>query len=203
MSVQPADLNTDYFPMSCQGYGLTETCAATFLSDFNDPSQGGTVGVPVAGVKFRLEAVAEMGYDPIGQPPTGEVCVRGPCLFKGYYKQDDLTKKEMDEDGFFHTGDVGEVTKKGALRIIDRKKNMFKLSQGRWFSCGSVHAVMPCECPAWIVTEQHTYGTVDMSRYNWQASLVWPCCFRSACRLFECWNSVLLASASCVSPTGP
>jgi acyl-CoA synthetase (AMP-forming)/AMP-acid ligase II len=155
-------------------------------------------------LEFCLEAVPEMKYDPAGTPPRGEVCLRGPSLFSGYYKQEDKTAEVVDADGWFHSGaltlqcarcgsrtvchhpkkpvfvlaylklsfkcafaaasccfvchpqreledggkaeqhcvmgsppcplcpagDVGEITPVGTLKIIDRKKNIFKLSQG-------------------------------------------------------------------------
>uniref|UniRef100_A0A383WNH5 Long-chain-fatty-acid--CoA ligase n=1 Tax=Tetradesmus obliquus TaxID=3088 RepID=A0A383WNH5_TETOB len=115
-----------------QGYGLTETCAATFVQYPNRQSHVGTVGPCMPGVQFRLEAVSELGHSPSSNPPRGEVCVRGPMMFQGYYKQPDLTAQEVDSDGFFHTGDIGELTPEGTLKIIDRKKNIFKLSQGEY-----------------------------------------------------------------------
>ena len=71
-------------PAPCpQGYGLTETCAASFIADPFDRAQSGSVGAPMSSVELRLEAVPEMGADPLSPPDArGEVCIRGPCLFK-------------------------------------------------------------------------------------------------------------------------
>lgn len=114
-----------------QGYGLTETCAGTFVSMPNELQMLGTVGPPVPNVEVCLESVPEMGYDALASTPRGEICVRGKTLFSGYYKREDLTKEVMI-DGWFHTGDVGEWQPDGSLKIIDRKKNIFKLSQGEY-----------------------------------------------------------------------
>ncbi|KAM3321599.1 long chain acyl-CoA synthetase 4-like [Capsicum chacoense] len=114
-----------------QGYGLTETCAGTFVSLPNRYDMLGTVGPPVPNVDVCLESVPEMSYDALSSTPRGEVCVRGDILFSGYYKREDLTKEVMI-DGWFHTGDVGEWQPNGSLKIIDRKKNIFKLSQGEY-----------------------------------------------------------------------
>ncbi|XP_042415348.1 long chain acyl-CoA synthetase 4-like [Zingiber officinale] len=114
-----------------QGYGLTETCAGTFVSLPNDFSMVGTVGPPVPNVDVRLESVPEMNYDALSKVPRGEICIKGDTLFAGYYKREDLTEEVMI-DGWFHTGDIGEWQPDGSMKIIDRKKNIFKLSQGEY-----------------------------------------------------------------------
>lgn len=114
-----------------QGYGLTETCAGTFVSLPNELEMLGTVGPPVPNVDVCLESVPEMAYDALSSIPRGEICIRGEPLFSGYYKREDLTK-EVIIDGWFHTGDIGEWQPDGSMKIIDRKKNIFKLSQGEY-----------------------------------------------------------------------
>ncbi|XWS50081.1 hypothetical protein CRYUN_Cryun12cG0057700 [Craigia yunnanensis] len=114
-----------------QGYGLTESCAGTFVSLPNELSMLGTVGPPVPNVDVRLESVPEMGYDALASTPRGEICIKGNTLFSGYYKREDLTN-EVLIDGWLHTGDVGEWKPNGSMKIIDRKKNIFKLSQGEY-----------------------------------------------------------------------
>ncbi|KAG9143162.1 hypothetical protein Leryth_021368 [Lithospermum erythrorhizon] len=123
-----------------QGYGLTETCAGTFVSLPDRMDMLGTVGPPVPNVDVCLESVPEMGYDALSSTPRGEVCVRGDTLFSGYFKREDLTQ-EVLVDGWFHTGDVGEWQPNGALKIIDRKKNIFKLSQGEYVAVENLENV--------------------------------------------------------------
>ena len=66
----------------------------------------GTVGVPLAAVEFRLESVPEMNYDAQGNPPAGEICLRGPCMFSEYYKNPEEYRKAVDRENFFHTGNT-------------------------------------------------------------------------------------------------
>ncbi|XP_024370733.1 long chain acyl-CoA synthetase 4 isoform X3 [Physcomitrium patens] len=124
-----------------QGYGLTETCAASFLQVPDVISMNGTVGPPQPIIDVRLESVPELGYDALREDsPQGEICIRGKTLFSGYYKRPELTE-EVLINGWFHTGDIGEWQKDGALKIIDRKKNIFKLSQGEYVAVENLENV--------------------------------------------------------------
>ncbi|KAI4329808.1 hypothetical protein MLD38_028153 [Melastoma candidum] len=114
-----------------QGYGLTETCGPTTLGFPDEMSLIGTVGSVSVHNELRLEEVPEMGYNPLASPSTGEICVRGRTVFPEYYKSPELTREAV-RDGWFHTGDIGEVLPNGIVKIIDRKKNLVKLSQGEY-----------------------------------------------------------------------
>ena len=115
-----------------EGYGLTESSAASFAQMPGD-KQSGYVGGPVANVKLRLRSIPEMNYDATANPPRGEVLLWGPSIMGGYFRNPEKTA-EAFHDGWFCTGDVGEVAENGSLRIIDRAKNIFKLSQGEYIA---------------------------------------------------------------------
>lgn len=99
-----------------QGYGATETC----IVSANRPGNNhvGSVGIPFDGIELKI---AE----------DGEILIKGPNVMRGYYGQPEATAAVL-KDGWFYTGDVGYIDKKGHLHITDRKKDLFKLSNGKY-----------------------------------------------------------------------
>lgn len=116
-----------------EGYGLTETCGGSVITLGTDPTTG-IVGGPVQNVKLRLRDLPEMGYMTTDSPPRGEICFWGPGIMKGYFLNPEKTAEAFTEDGWFMSGDVGVIYDNGAVKIIDRAKNIFKLSQGEYIA---------------------------------------------------------------------
>lgn len=135
-----------------EGYGQTEVvapCTVNFPGDFNS----GSVGPPLAAAAIKLIDVPEMGY--LAAENRGEILVRGPILFQGYFKDEQRTKETIDEDGWLHTGDIGEFEANGTLRIVDRKNNMFKLSQGEYIAPEKIENTY-AQCS--LVAQMFVYG---------------------------------------------
>ncbi|SOV17036.1 acyl-CoA synthetase [Plasmodium sp. gorilla clade G2] len=125
------DLQMIFSSPISEGWGMTEV-GVGFLQNRFDSTKG-TIGGPFANVEFKVIKVQNMKYDPKSYPNKGELCVKGSGLMVGYFRDEELTKKCFDEDGFFLTGDVVEVNENNAyVKIIDRAKNIFKLAQGEY-----------------------------------------------------------------------
>ena len=88
----------------------------------------------IPAVRVRLRDCPELGYLSTDNPPRGEVQFKGVNNFVGYFKNPQRTKEAYSEDGWVNSGDVGVILPNGALKIIDRAKNIFKLSQGEYIA---------------------------------------------------------------------
>ncbi|TFK29789.1 long-chain-fatty-acid-CoA ligase [Coprinopsis marcescibilis] len=139
-----------------EGYGLTESSATCGKSWPEDSTSSGTVGPPAASNEVKVVDVPAMGYTAEDKPnPRGELCIRGANIFTHYFKDEKNTKESIDEEGWFHTGDVAEIDSAGRLKIVDRVKNIMKLSQGEYVALEKIenlYATVP------VVAQIFVYG---------------------------------------------
>ncbi|MBS1119109.1 MAG: AMP-dependent synthetase and ligase [Deltaproteobacteria bacterium] len=117
-----------------EGYGLTESSAASFV---NRPSKFafGTVGLPMPGTEIKLA------------PEDGEILIKSPGVMQGYHNLPEQTAEALTPDHWLRTGDIGEIDPHGFLRITDRKKDLIKTSGGKYIAPQSIEGKLKASCP--------------------------------------------------------
>ncbi|OLY79175.1 Long chain acyl-CoA synthetase 7, peroxisomal [Smittium mucronatum] len=141
-----------------EGYAMTET-ASVGTRQMDDDLSNGTVGVPGKSVELRLRSVPDMDYLVSDNPsPRGELLIRSPTVFIGYLKNKQATDETLIGDGWLASGDIAKFNVDGSVSIIDRKKSLFKLSQGEYISPEKIEVVItqdPLIMQAFVAGKQY------------------------------------------------
>lgn len=163
-----------------EGWGMSETCAIGTNNPVTSRRFSGTIGLPLPGIDVAIKDDA--GTDvPLGEP--GEICIRGPNVMRGYYRQPEETARAFTADGYMRTGDIGVMDDRGYTRIVDRKKDMILVSGFNVFPSELENVISLCpgvlECAAvgvedpkqgeavkvFVVRSDPTLREEDVARY--------------------------------------
>jgi len=132
-----------------EGWGMSETCAIGTNNPVTRTSFSGNIGLPLPSIEL---AIKDDAGNSLPQGESGEICIRGPNVMVGYYKQEEETRKAFTPDGYMRTGDVGIMDEEGYFRIVDRKKDMIIVSGFNVFPSELENVISMCpgviECAA-------------------------------------------------------
>ncbi|GJJ78968.1 long-chain acyl-CoA synthetase [Entomortierella parvispora] len=140
----------------CEAYGQTEGSGVGTATQEGE-MEAGHVGPPNPVTELKLVDVPELNYFTTDKPyPRGEICVRGPNVIQGYLKDEKKTREAIDEEGWLHSGDIGFIKENGTLTVIDRIKNVFKLSIGEYVAVEKIEYMIASRIP--IVMQFMVHG---------------------------------------------
>lgn len=172
-------LETTGCPM-VEGWGMSETCAIGTNNPVLAKEFSGTIGLPLPGIDI---AIKDDDGKSLGQGQSGEICIRGPNVMTGYYRQPEENQHAFTNDGFMRTGDVGVMDERGYTRIVDRKKDMILVSGFNVFPSELENVISLCdgvvECAAigvpddkqgeaikvFVIKDNPTLSEDDIARY--------------------------------------
>ncbi|MEF3274646.1 MAG: long-chain fatty acid--CoA ligase [Chloroflexus sp.] len=110
-----------------EGFGMTEASPVTHCNPVFGERRAGSIGIPLPDTEAKVIDIDNGQEIPPGSDATGELCVRGPQVMKGYWQRPDETAQTIDSEGWLHTGDIARVDKDGYFYIVDRKKDMINV----------------------------------------------------------------------------
>ncbi|XP_033096900.1 long-chain-fatty-acid--CoA ligase 1-like [Anneissia japonica] len=180
-----------------EGYGQTESGVAVTFTVPGDHSTG-HVGPPISCCMIKLVDVPDMEY--YAANDKGEVCYKGVNIFKGYLNDPEKTKDAVDEDGWLHSGDIGQWLPNGTLKIIDRKKHIYKLAQGEYIAPEKIENIYMKSSlveQVWVhgdSFQSFSVGIVVPDRETmpkWAADKGFPCEYEELCRNEEVKKMIL------------
>jgi long-chain acyl-CoA synthetase len=146
-----------------EGYGLTETSSAATCNPVMSTEYTGDVGMPMPSTEVSIRDDDE---NPVRNGESGEICIRGPQVMRGYWQRPEDSAKTMTRDGFFKSGDIGIMLPNGHVKIVDRKKDMILVSGFNVYPNEIEDVVASCpgvlECAAIGVPDEKTGETVKL-----------------------------------------
>jgi acyl-CoA synthetase (AMP-forming)/AMP-acid ligase II len=146
-----------------EGWGMSETCAIGTNNPILSQEFSGTIGLPMSSIEIAIKSDDGL-HLPVGE--AGEICIRGPNVMTGYYRQPEETQKAFTADGFLRTGDIGIMDERGYTRIVDRKKDMIIVSGFNVFPNELENVVSLCpgvvECAAVGVADAHQGESIKL-----------------------------------------